>query len=68
MSREENFVFGWEVQARADGSFAVCDTHGLVDGPFGTREEALAAALRLPKHPPAKYPSTSREAAAPVLR
>jgi hypothetical protein len=68
MSSEGDFVFGWEVQARRDGSFAVCDTHGLVDGPFGTREEALAAALRLPKHPPAKHPSTPRETAASAVR
>ena len=58
MSLETDFVFGWEVQARPDGSFVVCDTHGLVDGPFGTREEAVAAALRLPRHPPPKDVAT----------
>ena len=42
-------VDGWEIRPRCDGSFAVYDFHGLIEGPFGTREEAIAAALRLPR-------------------
>lgn len=41
-------VNGWEIRVRADGSYAVCDDHGLLAGPFGTREAAIAAALSLP--------------------
>jgi hypothetical protein len=39
----------WEIRLRPDGSFGVYDEHGLVDGPFGHREDAMAAALRLPR-------------------
>ena len=46
------FVDGWEVRSREDGGFAVYDSHGLVEGPYGTKEAAIAAALRLPKHAP----------------
>jgi hypothetical protein len=52
MSRDAELVYGWEIRSRPDGSFGVYDSHGLVDGPFGTKEEALTAALRLPRHPP----------------
>jgi hypothetical protein len=46
------FVDGWEVRSRDDGGFAVYDSHGLLSGPYGTKEAAIAAALRLPKHAP----------------
>lgn len=41
-------VNGWEIHPRADGGYGVNDAHGMVEGPFGTKEEAMAAALRLP--------------------
>ena len=46
------FVDGWEVRSREDGGFAVYDSHGVVSGPYGTKDEAIAAALLLPKHSP----------------
>lgn len=49
MSDRIDVVDGWQVQGRADGGFGVSDNHGLVAGPFGTRQEALAAAMKLPK-------------------
>jgi hypothetical protein len=39
----------WEVRHRDDGGYGVSDAHGLVAGPYGTRQEALAAAIRLPR-------------------
>ena len=45
-------VNGWEVRARPDGSYAVCDDHGILAGPFGTRQQAIAAALDLPRAQP----------------
>jgi len=50
MDKEVAWVDGWEIRQRCDGSFGVYDDHGLLDGPFGTKNEAMAAALRLP-HP-----------------
>jgi hypothetical protein len=50
-------INGWEVRLRADGGYGVYDYHGLVDGPFGRREEAMAAALRLPKPRPCAFVS-----------
>ncbi len=44
-----DIVDGWEVRERADGGFGVYDSHGLVAGPFGMRNEALEAALKLPR-------------------
>ena len=43
-----SIVNGWEIRAGADGGFGVWDSHSLVSGPFGTTEQAMAAALRLP--------------------
>ena len=54
MASDTDWVDGWEIRPRADGGFGVYDAHGLAEGPFGTREEAMAAALRLPRrNPPA---------------
>lgn len=49
MSDTVDRVDGWEIRHREDGGYGVSDAHGLVAGPYGTREEALAAALRLPR-------------------
>ena len=46
------YVNGWEIRVRADGGFGVYDLHGLVAGPFGSREKALEAAINLPKPAP----------------
>jgi len=43
-----SIVNGWQIRAMAGGGFAVWDMHGLISGPFGTAEQAMAAALRLP--------------------
>lgn len=48
-----DWVDGLEIHSRPDGGFGVYDSHGLVAGPYGRKEDALAAALRLPKHSPA---------------
>ena len=53
MSQYADFVDGWEIHSRPDGGYGVYDSHGLVAGPFGRKEDALAAALQLPKHRPA---------------
>ncbi len=50
MSQHADFVDGWEIHSRPDGGFGVYDSHGLVAGPYGRKEDAIAAALRLPKH------------------
>ena len=50
-------INGWEVRQRVDGSYAVYDEHGFMDGPFGHADEAVAAAKRLPAvavKPPAR--------------
>lgn len=52
MSHYVDWVDGWEIHSRPDGGYGVYDSHGLVAGPYGRKEDALAAALRLPKHPP----------------
>lgn len=49
MSEKVAWVNGWEIRPRPDGGFGVYDLHGLVAGPFGTREEAFEAAMKLPK-------------------
>lgn len=43
-------VHGWEIHLREDGGFGVYDSHGLIAGPFGTRQAAYNAALLLPRH------------------
>ena len=43
---------GWEVHGRLDGGYGVYDSHGLIEGPYGTMWEAIAAALRFPKYLP----------------
>lgn len=50
MDQDVAWVDGWEIRRRPDGSYGVYDSHSLLDGPFGTESEAMAAALRLP-HP-----------------
>ncbi len=50
MEKEVAWIDGWEVRKRPDGSFGVYDSHSMLDGPYGRKEEAMAAALRLP-HP-----------------
>ena len=48
MDKEIARIDGWEVLQRPDGSYGVYDCHGMLDGPYGTPQEAMAAALRLP--------------------
>lgn len=50
MSVQIASVHGWEIHHRADGGFGVYDSHGLIAGPFGTKEAAFNAALLLPRH------------------
>lgn len=45
-----DWVDGWEIHYRDDGGYAVYDEHGMMAGPFGTRAEAIQAAMMLPKH------------------
>jgi hypothetical protein len=52
MSNTNDRVDNWEIRYRPDGSFGVYDVHGLLAGPFGTKEEAMRAALGLPKDGP----------------
>jgi hypothetical protein len=49
MAGSSDVVDGWEIRRRDDGSFGVYDFHGMLAGPFGTKEAAMAAALRLPR-------------------
>lgn len=55
MSTLGDRVDAWEIRRRDDGTFAVYDLHGMLAGPFGTKEAAMVAALHLPK--PAAVPS-----------
>jgi hypothetical protein len=48
MDKEVAWIDGWDVLQRPDGSYAVYDSHGMIEGPFGTQKQAMAAALRLP--------------------
>lgn len=50
MEKDTAWVDGWHVRQRADGSYGVYDGHGLLAGPYGDEQSALAAALALP-HP-----------------
>lgn len=50
MDIHPDIIDGWEIAATEDGGFSVADRHGMVAGPFGRREEAMAAALRLPRN------------------
>lgn len=52
MSVQIASVHGWEIHRREDRGFGVYDSHGLIAGPFGTREAAINAALLLPRHRP----------------
>ena len=45
----EDRINEWEIRPRPDGSFGVYDVHGMVAGPFGSKTEAMAVALQLPK-------------------
>lgn len=45
----EDIVDGWRIVATGDGGFGVFDDHGMLAGPFGRREQAMAAALKLPR-------------------
>jgi hypothetical protein len=49
MSHYIDWVDGWEIHSRPDGGYGVYDAHGLVAGPYGTKDAALKAALQLPK-------------------
>ena len=51
------WINGWEVHSRADHGFGVYDAHGLVAGPFGTKEGAMQAAMHLPCAHPRKQES-----------
>lgn len=51
-SNDEDIVDGWKITATGDGGFGVFDAHGMVSGPFGRREQAIAAALQLPRFGP----------------
>lgn len=56
MIEKTDWVNGWQVRQGRDSGFGVYDLHGMVAGPFGTREEALAEAIKLPKPGPVKKP------------
>lgn len=58
--RGVDIVDGWEIRPRADGSFGVYDDHGLVEGPYGHKVDALRAALRLPKPRPGLWRGLAR--------
>lgn len=67
MARHNNLVNGWRVHEAYDVGFVVCDDHGVVEGPFRSKSEAVAAALKLPKRsladwqlgwPPQEVPSS----------
>ena len=60
-----DIVDGWQIAATNEGAFNVIDSHGILAGPFGTREKAIAAALQLPK--PGSS-SNGRKSAQPDLR
>jgi hypothetical protein len=49
MSNSTDWVDGWEIHSRPDGGYGVYDAHGLVAGPYGTKNAAFEAALQLPK-------------------
>lgn len=51
-----DLIDGWQVIFRDDGGYGVYDEHGLIDGPFGTRQRAIRAALSLPKRYPRRLP------------
>lgn len=51
MLRDVFWVEGWEIHLRPDNGYGVYDSHGLIAGPFGTKGEAITAAMGLPKHP-----------------
>jgi len=53
-STNVDWVDGWEIHYRPDGGYGVYDDHGLLAGPFGTKEGAIQAALTLPKRSNAK--------------
>lgn len=63
MDKETAWVDGWEVRRRPDGSYGVYDSHSLLEGPFRTEQEAMAAALRLP-HPAGNKPRIGEPVAA----
>jgi len=46
----EDRIDGWEIRLRPDGSFGVYDVHGMIAGPFGSKTEAMAAALLLTRN------------------
>lgn len=48
MADKVAWIDGWEVRPRPDGSYGVYDDHSLMAGPFGHKEEAIAAAMKLP--------------------
>ena len=50
MTDKVAWVDGWEVRTRPDGSYGVNDDHSMLAGPFGRKDEAIAAAMKLP-HP-----------------
>lgn len=58
MSSVFGIVDGWEVRTRDDGSFGVYDSHGMISGPYGSKSEAIGAALQLPR----ALPSALRKA------
>lgn len=55
-----DWVDGWEIHYRDDGGYAVYDEHGMLAGPFGTREAAVRAALLLPKRLPPRQQKTEQ--------
>ena len=48
MADKVAWIDGWEVRPRPDGSYGVYDDHSLMAGPFGNKEEAISAAMKLP--------------------
>jgi len=53
---KEDRIDGWEIRPRPDGSFGVYDAHGIVAGPFGSKAEAIAAALLLTRNTGERQP------------
>jgi len=57
--KHEDRVDGWRIVPTRDGGYGVFDDHGLLGGPYGSRAEAISAALRLPKPAPTRAAPTT---------
>jgi hypothetical protein len=63
MNEAVDRVNTWEVRHRPDGGYGVYDDHGLIAGPFGTRTEALDAAMQLTRPAPEPVARRTRDRA-----